>query len=100
MRKASELDELLASSAQIGRDPLLTQASAGNTWIKIDGRLWIKASGKWLANALQEDIFVPVDLLELRNCVRQQRPIRATVKNLSGEQLQPSIETAMHAVLP
>ena len=100
MRQVSELDDLLRLSAQIGRDPLLTQASAGNTSIKIDGRLWIKASGKWLVNALQEDIFLPLDLSEVRNCVRQQRPMKARVKNLSGEQLQPSVETIMHAMLP
>jgi rhamnose utilization protein RhaD (predicted bifunctional aldolase and dehydrogenase) len=60
--------------------------------MKIDGRLWIKASGKWLANALQEDIFLPLDLSDARNRTRQRRAITAAVT--------PSLETAMHALLP
>jgi ribulose-5-phosphate 4-epimerase/fuculose-1-phosphate aldolase len=99
VRKPPELDELLSFSAQIGRDPLLTQGFAGNTSIKIDGRLWIKASGKWLANAVQEDIFLPLDLAQIRSSTHQQRAT-TTVTNLSGEELTPSIETAMHATLP
>ncbi len=100
MRRPSELDKLLAFSAQIGRDPFLIQASVGNTSLKIDGRLWIKASGKRLANALQEDIFLPLDLSRVRSCIRQSGPIATAVATLSGEQLTPSIETAMHAILP
>lgn len=100
MRRPSELNELLSFSAQIGRDPLLTQGFAGNTSIKVDGRLWIKASGKWLANALQEDIFLPLDLCQIRSSTHQQRATATTVTNLSGEELTPSIETAMHAILP
>ena len=35
-------------SARVGNNPLLVQAGSGNTSIKLDGVLWIKASGKWL----------------------------------------------------
>ncbi len=48
-----EISALLELSARIGADPMLTQASTGNTSIKLDGVLWIKASGKWLARAKQ-----------------------------------------------
>ena len=41
----SALDPLVRLSARLGRDPLLVQASSGNTSIKLDGVLWIKASG-------------------------------------------------------
>ena len=34
---------------------LLTQR-AGNTSLKVDGTLWIKASGTWLAHAMERDI--------------------------------------------
>lgn len=98
--RPTELQPLLALSAHVGRDPLLTQASAGNTSMKINGRLWIKASGKRLADALQDDIFLPVELSAARNCVRQRRAIVAAATNSSGEKLDPSVETAMHAVLP
>ena len=46
-----ELVSLGQLSARIGRDPLLVQASSGNTSIKADRILWVKASGKWLADA-------------------------------------------------
>lgn len=100
IRRPAELEPLLALSAYIGRDPMLTQASAGNTSMKIDGRLWIKASGKWLADALQDDMFLPLDLAEARNCVSQQRGIDTMTINSSGEELRPSVEAPLHAVLP
>ena len=33
--------------------------------IKIDGVLWMKASGKWMADATREDILIPLDWLEI-----------------------------------
>jgi rhamnose utilization protein RhaD (predicted bifunctional aldolase and dehydrogenase) len=94
----SEIDCLLSLSARIGRDRLLTQASNGNTSIKLDRILWIKASAKWLSNALQEDILVPVDLALAKNCLRQNKDLRSVQAN-SERNLRPSIETAMHLVL-
>ena len=44
----AELTRLRELSARIGNDPLLTQASTGNSSIKLDDVLWIKASGKWM----------------------------------------------------
>ena len=57
-----EFASLRDFSARVGGDPLLVQASNGNTSIKLDGILWIKASGKWLAHAMQEEMFVPLEL--------------------------------------
>jgi rhamnose utilization protein RhaD (predicted bifunctional aldolase and dehydrogenase) len=96
---SSDIDSLLSLSARLGRDRLLTQASNGNTSIKLDRVLWIKASGKWLANALHEDILVPVDLELAKDCLRRQNDLRSMSLDLSGRSLRPSIETAMHAVL-
>lgn len=42
----AELTLLRELSARIGTDPLLTQASTGNSSIKLEGVLWIKASGR------------------------------------------------------
>jgi rhamnose utilization protein RhaD (predicted bifunctional aldolase and dehydrogenase) len=42
-RDQSELVSLGQLSARIGDDPLLAQASSGNTSIKMDGILWVKA---------------------------------------------------------
>jgi rhamnose utilization protein RhaD (predicted bifunctional aldolase and dehydrogenase) len=89
----SELTQLRKISAQTGSDPLLTQASTGNSSIKLDGVLWIKASSKWMADALHEDILVPLDLVEIRERVKQ--------KDDPAERYErASTETAMHAVLP
>jgi rhamnose utilization protein RhaD (predicted bifunctional aldolase and dehydrogenase) len=79
------INELRNLSVKLGRDPLLVQAASGNTSIKLGDELWIKASGKWLADAGWDEIFVPVD----RNTLEA-----------SGGTLSPSIETAMHLVLP
>lgn len=97
--ESSEIDSLLSLSARLGRDRLLTQASNGNTSIKLDREMWIKASGKWLSNALREDIFVPVDLELAKDRLRRKNDLKSWTRDLSGHNLRPSIETAMHAVL-
>ena len=88
-----ELTSLRELSARIGRDPLLTQGSTGNSSIKLDGVLWIKASGKWMADAAHEDILTPVDLAEVQARVKQRR-------DPAERFARASIETAMHAVMP
>ncbi len=40
-----------ALSARLGQDPLRVQGAGGNTSIKSDGVMWIKASGTELADA-------------------------------------------------
>ena len=92
-RHTVELAELRDLSARIGGDPLLTQASTGNTSIKLDGVLWIKASGRWLADAKHEDILVPLDLRAVRRYMSQE-------VDPADVYACASIETAMHAVLP
>jgi rhamnose utilization protein RhaD (predicted bifunctional aldolase and dehydrogenase) len=88
-----ELWPLLELSAKIGNDPLLTQASTGNASIKLNGLLWIKASGKWMADALSEDFLVPLDLDVVRDCMRRNMDPTERYR-------KASVETAMHATLP
>jgi rhamnose utilization protein RhaD (predicted bifunctional aldolase and dehydrogenase) len=87
------LSPLLELAARVGRDPLLTQASTGNISMKLDGVLWIKASGKWMAGAMEDEILIPLDLDGVEASVSQ---------NLDPAELYPnaSIETAMHVTLP
>jgi len=93
-----DLTEFLELSARLGRNPLRVQASSGNTSIKLDEELWIKASGKWLAHAMDEAIMVPLKLTEVRRGLEHgQKSFPIATGN---ETLRPSIETAMHAVLP
>jgi len=89
----AELSRLRELSARIGGDPMLTQASTGNTSIKLGGTLWIKASGKWLVNARGEDTLIPLDLDDVRECMEHSAD---PAEIYAGA----SIETAMHAVLP
>ncbi len=96
----AEITALLELSARIGRDRLLAQASTGNTSIKIDGILWIKASGKWLADAERGDFLIPVDLAQVRECVRLNMDPAEKYSEVGGNgNLRASIETAMHAVM-
>jgi rhamnose utilization protein RhaD (predicted bifunctional aldolase and dehydrogenase) len=96
----TEITDLLSLSARVGRDPLLVQASSGNTSIKLDGTLWIKASGKWLAHAVEEETLVPVALGALRANLRSTGEVSETGGWVDGNYVRASIETAMHAVLP
>ena len=97
---ASELDTLLEASARIGSEPMLAQAATGNTSIKLDGVLWIKASGKWLSDAAQGDILIPVDLAGTRTRIAQNIDPAGQTVMVKGKPLGTSVETAMHAVLP
>jgi ribulose-5-phosphate 4-epimerase/fuculose-1-phosphate aldolase len=96
-RHEKEFASLRDFSARVGGDPLLVQASNGNTSIKLDGILWIKASGKWLAHAMQEEMFVPLELARVKESIQNDTEIASPYA--SNDQLRPSIETAMHAVL-
>ncbi len=100
-----DLDALRTVSARIGADPALTQGAGGNTSLKDAGTLWIKASGTWLAHALDSEIFVPVEIAPLLDAVRMVDPAAERAEQfvrqgqgLSG--LRPSIETTVHALMP
>jgi len=99
------MDKLLtpafrALSARLGQDPLRVQGPGGNTSIKSDGVMWIKASGTELADAETAPIFVAVD----RNAAKAEAAgagdgtCKATVLDPTNT-LRPSIETTFHAAL-
>src|SRR5690348_5389329 len=88
-----DLQPLVELAARVGRNPLLTQASTGNVSMKLDGVLWVKASGKWLADAADGDIFIPLDLSAVQARVRQGLDPAIEYQNAS-------IETAMHVTIP
>lgn len=89
----SEIRRLLELSARMGSNPLLTQASTGNASTKLNGLLWIKASGKWMADAWEDHFLVSLNLGEVEACLRE---------NIDPAERYPraSVETSMHAVLP
>ncbi|MEM9049388.1 MAG: class II aldolase/adducin family protein [Pseudomonadota bacterium] len=102
LRATPEFAALIAASAALGRDPLQVQAAGGNTSLKAQGAMWVKASGFWLAEAEKRDVFLPVDVAGLRAALQTGRPFDAmayvpTEANPNG--LRPSIETTLHAAL-
>jgi rhamnose utilization protein RhaD (predicted bifunctional aldolase and dehydrogenase) len=96
----TDLSALAALSARLGRDPMLVQGGGGNASVKDAEVLWVKASGKWLAHAEREPIFVPVALEAIRASIRDGADDPVSAHVLPGAALRPSIETTLHAVLP
>jgi len=90
---------VISYCSTIGKDPLLVQGAGGNVSWKENDTLWIKASGTWLAQAAEKDIFVPVDLLHLRAAI-ERGDFSVTPKVISESELRPSIETLLHALMP
>lgn len=84
---------------KIGQDQLLVQGAGGNISWKNGSELWVKASGKWIADAKREEIFVKVDLKDLREQIKNQN-FDSSPKMLFESDLRPSIETIMHALMP
>ena len=62
--------------------------------------MWVKASGKWLVQAMREEMFLPVPQADILRCLEEDREYVREYKTASGSTLRPSVETAMHAVLP
>lgn len=96
-------DELRAVSARVGADIALVQGGGGNSSCKHRGVLWVKASGRWLARALTQPMFVPLDLAALHRGIADDddgAAARARLAAPDTEGLRPSIETSLHALLP
>jgi rhamnose utilization protein RhaD (predicted bifunctional aldolase and dehydrogenase) len=85
--------------ARVGIDPALVQGAGGNVSWKDGDKLFVKASGAWLADAEKKNIFVAVDLKELRAQLAQGR-FGTTPSVLDQSGLRPSIETVLHAIMP
>jgi rhamnose utilization protein RhaD (predicted bifunctional aldolase and dehydrogenase) len=97
------LRPLATLSARLGNDIELVQAAGGNTSLKHERELWVKASGIWLSEALARQIFVPLDLARVRAAVQgPPADIDAAVQaaRLGDSPLRPSIETSLHALMP
>ena len=90
----------LKLSAKLGQNPLLVQGAGGNTSYKQCEKMWIKASGKWLANAEKENIFVLVNQDRIRHSVEEGK-INSLEESIVGKTaLRPSIETTLHTLMP
>ncbi len=100
-----ELDQLRLHSSFLGSDPLLVQAAGGNTSIKDGAVMWIKASGTWLRDALEKNIFVPLNMPALSRALAEDDPrcescLDFVRDDLNTGGLRPSIETSVHGLMP
>ena len=84
---------------RVGSDAFLIQAAGGNISWKDDGTLWVKSSGAWLANARSEDMFVPLELEKIRGLIATGLENYGDFRQANSS-LRPSIETALHALMP
>ncbi|NEU98124.1 class II aldolase/adducin family protein [Bradyrhizobium uaiense] len=99
MQRPQILNELCRMSARVGRNILLVQGAGGNSSVKDGDVLWVKASGTWLADAEDKEIFVPVALSAARAALTQgdeRVPFAPNAKTT----LRASIETSLHALMP
>ncbi len=111
----SNLDNLVAVSREFGSDPKWVVAGGGNTSLKIDDVLYVKASGYPLAT-IGEDGFARMDRNKLatiwdadypsgderESVAERERLVLADMmaSRLPGEERRPSVETMLHDLLP
>ena len=99
-----ELNSLLLYSKELGLDRMQIQAAGGNTSIKVGDTLWVKASGRWLSRADQENFMVPMSIssinsaLSLESCTDSDI-IECIIPDSSLNSVRPSVEAPMHAIL-
>ena len=99
MTEENTREEVKDYCVKVGKDRLFTQGAGGNVSWKDGNLLYIKASGAWLADANNKDIFLPINLQVLRN--RMASGIFSLPQNISkNNNLKPSIETMFHAIIP
>jgi rhamnose utilization protein RhaD (predicted bifunctional aldolase and dehydrogenase) len=92
--------EFVKLSQKLGANPLRIQGPGGNTSIKNDEMMWIKASGTELAEALDKPVFVAVELMEARRQAGGAGDGTCRDAVIDPEaKLRPSIETTFHAAL-
>ena len=104
IRTSTAYQELLSASARLGQDRLQVQGPGGNTSLKREGAMWIKASGTWLADAEADDIMVPVDAEALLQALdacdpRSEDPSNYVAATERPSHIGASIETPVHAAL-
>ena len=98
-KKSDVRDRVEKMCVELAANPLLVQGAGGNVSWKEKDTLWIKASGTWLADAVDEDIFIPTNIVHIRTALAEGNfNVTPIVTNEST--LKPSIETLLHALMP
>ena len=94
-----EISKFKEVSYKLGKNPSLVQAAGGNTSIKSDKSMLIKASGTWLINSLNKDIFVEVNLPSINQKISNEHDDSFEEDIISKNNLRPSLETSFHALI-
>lgn len=99
--KNSLLTELSELSFFLGSNLDLIQGAGGNTSVKDNNILWVKASGFWLSDALDKKIFAPLDREAVFKKIQKgEENLDSTyLKQFKLKRMRPSIETTMHALM-
>ena len=89
-------------SHRLGVNIDLVQGAGGNTSEKLGDFMWIKASGFELQEALDSDIFVKLDSHKCRAQIEAGFAEDLSSCNVeeNGNRCRPSIETALHCIMP
>lgn len=107
-----DIEDLVQISLYYGEDPDMIQAGGGNTSLKADEQMWVKASGITLKDVGGKEDFVAIDLDKVKsiltdktllNLSDSERDIKINKQLLSSkiEDVfhRPSIETFLHALM-
>lgn len=86
-------------SLELGLNKNLVQAAGGNTSMKINNSMFIKASGTWLQDSLKKNIFVEVNLKSIQDKISKEIDDNYIDDIISNSELRPSTETSFHALI-
>ncbi|UJR53175.1 class II aldolase/adducin family protein [Dickeya zeae] len=92
--------EVNALAVSVGKDPLLVQGAGGNISWKDGEFLYVKGSGTWLVDAEHRDIYVQMHLKSIYELISKGEENYLPAIVSASEGARPSIETALHALLP
>ncbi len=100
MNQSKNIKELSEFCNKVGKDILLVQGVGGNVSYKSNDKLIIKASGVSLKDALNNDIFVNINLNTFKTSFSQGEKFKNININFDDKSnIRPSMETLMHIVI-
>ena len=99
MKNNPDLNSLRLLCADLSNDRFLVQGAGGNASYKNSNYMYIKSSGKKMADALTEEIFVKLPLRDLKKQV-EKNTFSEVVELCTGERGRASIETHLHVIFP
>lgn len=98
---SKSIRSLVEKSVFLGSSINLVQGAGGNLSVKEGNTIWIKASGTRLKDAASQEIFIPLSLQKTKQAVLHTESLNGFKKSkFKFRNLKPSIETAIHSLLP